>query len=381
MSDLYTALEDCLQALEAGQDLETVLRRYPELANELRPLLEASLQARTVGEFSVPREAQRRGRARLLQRAAEMRESKRTPRRVIPVFPRIAITLGLVAVLVLSSTGLVSASSGALPGDHLYPVKRTWEDVQLLFVFNQQSRDVLESKFEQERLDEIDELLAKGRSSSIAFSGLVTSQQDGQWLVSAIPVSVTSITRLPTNPVTSGVPVIVTGITRSDGSVEAKTIQLLQPGAFLPPLEPSERNERESDDSNASLPTPFIVEATSTPAPQTQRQVSKTYEFSGVIESMQGTTWSINGQSVYVDQAQIDSRVTIGSVVKFDGYYDQSGKFVVTKIQLESSGDSGSSIQKNKDSGDSGGGSHEGKSGGGGSSGGEDGGGGESGDD
>ena len=114
MSDLYTALEECLRALEAGQDMENVLRRYPELAQELRPLLEASLQARTAGQFSVPREVQRRGRARLMQRTAETREAKRTRRRMIPVFPRVAIALGLVGALVLSSTGLVSASSGAL---------------------------------------------------------------------------------------------------------------------------------------------------------------------------------------------------------------------------------------------------------------------------
>lgn len=365
MNDLYTALEECLKAIEAGRDLEEALKAYPDLEAELRPLLEAALRARTAGGFDVPNEAQRRGRARLMQRAAGLRAARRTPRRVIPVLPRIALALGLVGVLVLSSTGLVSASSGALPGDQLYPVKRTWEDVRLFFVFNQEGRDVLESKYEQERLDEIDELLARRRSSPITFSGLVTSQQDGSWLVSAIPVSVTGSTRLPAAPIPSGAPVMVRGVTSGDGSVEAQSIQLLQPGVFLPPLEPSERNEteNENDDSTGALPTPFIVTPTGTALPQSQpsRQAS-TYEFRGVVESMLGTTWTINGQAVDVQQAQVDSRVTVGSLVIFQGYYDSSGKFVVTAIQLSSSGDSNISKPKNKDqnSGDNQSGDNEG---------------------
>ncbi|MBI3739338.1 MAG: hypothetical protein HY258_09865, partial [Chloroflexi bacterium] len=168
---LYDALENSLSALEQGQELDAVLARYPDLAAELRPMLETSLHARTMSGVPVSGDVQRRGRSRLLQRAAEMREAKKSKRRIIPMFPRMALTLGLVGVLVLSSTGLVSASSGALPGDQLYPVKRTWEGVRLLFVFNPGGRDLLESQYEQERLDEIDELLAKGRSASVIFAG------------------------------------------------------------------------------------------------------------------------------------------------------------------------------------------------------------------
>ena len=356
MNKLYDALENCLQNLEQGQDLDTVLARYPKLANELRPMLEASLLARASSGRTIPSDIQRRGRARLLQHAAEMREAKRAPRRrMIPMFSRWAITFGVVGALFVSSTGLVSASSGTLPGDQLYPVKRTWEDVRLLFIFDPQGRNILESQYEQERLNEIDDLLMKGRSASITFSGLVINQQNGQWMISGIPVSVTTSTRLPAGAVSSGVPVTVIGTTRNDGTVDAQEVQLLQPGVSLPPLEPSGDNDQngETDNENHNVPIaptaanknlqttplPVIVIMPGTPAPEqpsASQQQQKGYEFSGVVESMQGNVWNINGQSVIADQAQIDGSVRVGSPVKFEGYYDLNGNFIVTKVEVKS---------------------------------------------
>lgn len=366
MNKLYDALENCLQKLEHGQDLDSVLKSYPDLAKQLRPMLEASLRARTSGGIAIPRDVQRRGRARLMQRAAEMREAKRAPRRrMIPMFSRWAITFGLAGALFLSSTGLVSASSGTLPGDQLYPVKRTWEDVRLLFMFNSQGRNVLESQYEQERLNEIDELLMKGRSVPIVFSGLVINQQNGQWMVSGIPVSVTNSTRLPASVILNGVPVTVIGTTRNDGTVDAQEVQLLQPGVSLPPLEPSGDNDQngETDNENHAtqvvptlethgvqvIPTienlnsqatsePTSVTTSSTPVPEQQSssQQQKGYEFSGVVESMQGNMWNINGQSVIADQAQVKGEVKVGSAVKFEGYYDITGSFIVTKVEVKS---------------------------------------------
>ncbi len=373
MNKLYDALENCLQNLEQGQDLDSVLARYPDLVKQLRPMLEASLRARTPSGRTIPSDVQRRGRARLMQRAAEMREAKRAPcRRMIPMFSRWAITFGVAGALFISSTGLVSASSGTLPGDQLYPVKRTWEDVRLLFVFNPQGRNVLESQYEQERLNEIDELLMKGRSASITFSGLVISQQNRQWLVSGIPVSVTNSTRLPADVISNGVPVAVIGTTRNDGIVDAQEIRLLQPGVSLPPLEPSGDNDQngETDNENHSVPVaptaanknlqttplPVIVIMPGTPAPEqpsASQQQQKGYEFSGVVESIRGNVWNINGQSVIADQAQIDGAVKVGSAVKFEGYYDATGKFIVTKVEVKSV-DNRSTIGTNNGDGGSG---------------------------
>jgi hypothetical protein len=59
---LYEALEVCLNALETGADIEAVLNLYPQLADELRPLLEASVQARSLALPAVPEAVMQRER-------------------------------------------------------------------------------------------------------------------------------------------------------------------------------------------------------------------------------------------------------------------------------------------------------------------------------
>ncbi len=358
MNNLYEALENSLQALERGESLDAVLARYPDHAGELRPLLETARRAHSLaGLFSVPGDARRRGRARVLQRAAELRAS-RIPlrRRMIPTLPRLAIALGLSGALVLTSTGLVSASSGALPGDQLYSVKRTWENLRLLFVGSAEGRDLLESQYEQERLDEIDELLLQRRAEPILFFGLVTKQMGGDWLVSGIPVAVTTATHLSPDAIADGAPVMVIGMTRSDGVVAAQEIKLLQPGVSLPPLEPSENEEKEAESASSNTAVAATPNAHASESEQPEQE-PKSYEFRGIVQSMHGDDWTINGQPVYVGQAEIKGAVRIGSAVKFEGYYRSDGTFVVTKIESES-GSSGSDGGRNG-SEDSGAGSND----------------------
>ncbi|MFN2152657.1 MAG: DUF5667 domain-containing protein [Anaerolineales bacterium] len=236
----YEALEDCLQALETGADIESVLKRYPQMADELRPILETSVQAQSLAVSSVPEDAARRGRARVLGHAAGMSAPVRRSRRSIFSFPRLAASLALALIFILSGTGLVRASNGALPGDNLYPVKRTWEDMRLLLAINPTGREELEDEFEQERLYEVDELLGEGRHETIKFAGIVTEQNGDQWLVAGIPVQITPDSQLPAEPISAGASVMVEGNTNAQGFVEAHRIEIVEPGITLPPVEPSE---------------------------------------------------------------------------------------------------------------------------------------------
>ena len=79
MNKLYEALEICLKEIEQGADVDTVLFHYPELAEELRPILEASVKAKDMAVRAPTQEMVRRNKAKLLQRAAEMREQKAAP--------------------------------------------------------------------------------------------------------------------------------------------------------------------------------------------------------------------------------------------------------------------------------------------------------------
>ena len=337
---LSDALETCLKSLEEGRTLDSALKLFPDLEAELRPILETALQARTLAVSSIPSIAQQRGRTRLLQRASELRQTKRGPstiKRRLPAFPRLAVTLGLVSVFVLSSTGLVGASSNSLPGDQLYPVKRMWESVQLSFVFNQQGRETLQSEFDQERLNEIDQLLMKNRAQQVTFSGLITKQKDGIWLVSGIRVLVTNTTRLSSTQISNDIPVTVIGTTRSDGVLEADQIRSLQPGSMLPPLGPSNNNSNSGGQKAVSTLLPIRTESPIVlQTPVAPSAAPQSFAYTGVLQKEEGMNWTINGQSVSVDQAQVTGKIDLGSVVRFEGYYSDSGSFVVTTIETES---------------------------------------------
>ena len=348
---LYEALEVCIRALETGADLESVLKLYPQLESDLRPILETMQKAQSISAPEIPSEVMRRGRARVLQHAAEMRESSaRKPKRKHFSLTRFATSMALALAFLLGGTSMVSASNGALPGDNLYPVKRSWEAVRLWFAFSPEGREKLESEYEQERLNEVDELLNEGREEVIAFYGIVTAQDGAYWLVSGVPVQLTARTQLPANPVVVGAPVTVVGRTNAQGFIEAQMVGALEAGVSLPPLQPTEF-ENESEESQQTEKDDF--EAGHDGESESDFFV---FEFSGLISSTQGTVWFINNQKVDVSTAEIKGILVVGDFVNLEGYYASDGSFIVTKIEKKSDTQKIESNQTIKDnSNDSGG--------------------------
>ena len=318
MNNIFDTLEVCLQEMENGVDMETVLARYPKLANELRPILETAAKARNMSVAEPSPEAIRRGRARVMQRAAEMRESKIAPRkRVIPAFQRLALSFSLAALLLLSSTGLLSASASALPGENLYPVKRTWEGLRLLLIFDQQARTLLEDQFEYERLLEVNELLTEGRHEVIQFAG-VFMQVNGVTYVSGVPVILPAKVQVPDN----GAPVVLTGQTNAQGVVEITSLNVLPDGSVVPVGNPIEM-ELETDSNPIDVPAPVAT-------PQY-------YAMEGVLQSVSSTTLMLNDLVVYLDNALIEGELCVGARVEVEGYFAVDGRFIVTKAEAKGS--------------------------------------------
>jgi uncharacterized membrane protein YgcG len=309
-----------------------------------------------------------------------MREAKVQPARRLWSVPlrRALVTLVVIVALFMSSTGLVRAASTTLPGDQLYPVKRTWEDVHVLFTFNVQARDALEVEHENERLNELRNLFAAGRSAQVDFSGLVTRQNADLWLVAGIPVAVSAQTTLPAAPVIVGNAIHVIGTTQKDGAVLAQRIELLPSGVPLPKVNddnPSEIEQEGPGSSNQSgedhsgkgsgSGTPTI-ESTKTPKPDDESESEssnksnpKDKSLSGVVQSINGDIVVINGQIMNINSAEISGTPQVGASAKVEGHYDANGLFIVTKIEYKNGGSSsgsgsGSDNGGSKDDGGSG---------------------------
>lgn len=358
MNNVYDALEICLQEIEKGADLETVLRLYPDLADELRPILETSVEARNMAAGDPAPDVLRRGRSRVLQQAAQMREAKaQTSRRLWSVpLRRTLVSLAVIVALFVSSTNLVRAATTTLPGDNLYPVKRTWEDVLVLFTFNMQARQLLEVEHENERLEELYELFAEGRLAKVDFAGTVTRQNGDLWLVSKVPVVISAGTDLRDQPILPGDAVRVRGVTQADGTVLAERVERLSEGTPLPVVDEDDSLENESelsgnengseeqDSDDSSGPG-----SAGTPRPAA---TSEKVSLDGVVDSISGTLVVVNGQPMNISAAEIKGTPRTGATVRVEGYYDASGLFIVTKIEFRDDGSGSGSNSNDSDDDD-----------------------------
>lgn len=269
MTRIFDALEICLQEIENGADLESVLARFPELSGDLRPILKTALASRRLSPSETPPDAIRRARARVMQKAAELREpaasrgttagKSRTP--FFPFVQRLAITFSVLALLFVASgisgIGLVNASASTLPGEQLYPFKRGWENIRLMLAIDPNARTALETQFYYERLSEVTALLAQGRVAPVEFAGIYL-QADGQVFVSGIQIVILDSTNLPVEVMQNGDAVLVFGTTAPNGTIQANAIQLLTNPTVAPP------------GTSTPLPAPTIqVTPNSTPSQPT----------------------------------------------------------------------------------------------------------------
>ncbi len=325
MTKLFDVLEICLQEMERGADINSVLTRFPEHAAELRPILQTAAKARSMTSAEPSPDVVRRSRAKVMQRAAELREAKSAPRRrVIPVFSRLAISFALTALFLASGAGLVNASASALPGVNLYPVKRGWESIRLFFIFDTQLRNMLEDEYENERLHEVNELLAEGRHEVIQFAG-VYMQVNGVDYVSGLKVILPEGMQVPAN----GDAMIVTGRTNTQGFIEISGIEMLPAGSVVPlgsPIEVEVESESESEEENANNG-------------ESEGEVDAfqpvEYELSGILQVITKDSLLVNGMPILLDQTKINGQLCIGMEVEVIGYYADDGSFIALEIEGE----------------------------------------------
>jgi hypothetical protein len=168
-------LEHCLQEVARTGDIETVLRRYPQHASQLRPLLEMAM---TVGCYYAtvpePPGGLAAGRARLLATATQQRARAQataisTRKERIQHKMKLILATRLVSAIlavVIGTTavggGAVWAASDSLPGDFIYPVKLTVENLRMDLAQTPEAQVDLALQFAEERVAEIQAMSEAG---------------------------------------------------------------------------------------------------------------------------------------------------------------------------------------------------------------------------
>jgi hypothetical protein len=153
-------LDRLLDRVIAGEDLDPL--------DDLAPLLHPARVARAAMATTVA-PAVASAHISALHRGETVRPVPDRRRRRV----RRLTAIALVGVLFVMGAGsAVAASSGALPGDRLYGVKRAVERVSLSFHRKASSRATFELGLAQKRIDEITAAVAAGKDPSAAVSGL-----------------------------------------------------------------------------------------------------------------------------------------------------------------------------------------------------------------
>jgi hypothetical protein len=266
-------LIEALDALEAGDNINAIVARYPESQAELRPIL---LTASKLASARVAHtlEGQAASRQHFLDYAAATAASPKQGPSLFLFLRRFSLAMAaLLIVFALLGTGVLFVSSEAVPGDALYGAKRFFEDTRFALTSDTSSREELQQSYEAIRVREIKTLLRMGRSEEVTFTGIIQALDGDTWQVAGIEVVIldsTSITGADSPEV--GDLARINGLT-VNGRVDAWSIVISKVGSSLPQPTPgpdSDKPATEPSPTSTATPTPTVTHtptATHTPTP------------------------------------------------------------------------------------------------------------------
>jgi hypothetical protein len=286
---LVQILDQCCELIAAGESSAACLARFPEHAAVLEPLLT------TVAGVRESRAVPARQEALALERRARFMTAAFETSRVVknrpvglwaalvlwwrqtvsgfgalfgPYGSRRALPVGLVATLAVIfllgtlTTGAVTTSARAIPGDPLYPVKTIAEHARIILARDQRTRHALENRLADEQLHGIRSVVTlQRRVDQMPFTGVTEEIGPNEWKVSGLRILIVPETVIQGVPWVGGA---VSGAVRAPGDGALVALRLaVEPGpAPVPVSSPT------SSPTGRPTSTPTV---TPTPVPTTPR--------------------------------------------------------------------------------------------------------------
>jgi hypothetical protein len=183
-------LDVCLEELKKGASLEDVLAKYPDYADEIRPLLTV---ANKISSQVKPQPSTNAAYNALVEAGKYMPKQKVFKPRfgfnwlINPQFV-LARVVAVVLVVSLLTLTVASVSANALPGHFLYPFKLATEKIKLALTINPEGDAELRLTFSESRMQE---LLAIYHKKGVVDKELINAMLDEAKLaldeISALP--------------------------------------------------------------------------------------------------------------------------------------------------------------------------------------------------
>jgi hypothetical protein len=164
-SEFENILDECLEGVIRGEDIEVCLARHPEHAAELEPLLRTALETRkAVAIGPRPEFRQRAGyEFQAAIRDTQPKGSRSFFRWQVRWMAPVALIIGLLMV----GSGTVTAASSSLPDEPLYRVKLATESIQMAFTPSALDKAELYARFTDKRVEEIIKMADKGKVEQV----------------------------------------------------------------------------------------------------------------------------------------------------------------------------------------------------------------------
>lgn len=200
MTDRFESiLDESISALQAGVPIDEILAEVPEYADELRPLLYAATVLADPNPDLAPEATKSALRDEYLKHAAELPAFsppsfnekthaifsiiRRRLNRKTVVNDLVTITITVILTISMAVIILNFLAANAIPGDLLYSVKRTSENIQLALTFDEIRRNELELEFDQRRLLEVEQLVEQNKVAVVEFKGTLETKGENLWIV------------------------------------------------------------------------------------------------------------------------------------------------------------------------------------------------------
>lgn len=171
--EFVEALNDCVERLTKGESIQGCLDLYPELADELRPLLEMSVSTMRAAESVRPDPSAKARNFERFSRAvsdAARREERPIPwwrfwksGRFAPLARPVLVGFMAIAIMLTGVGATTAVSANSVPGEPLYWVKSTRENVESRLPRSDESKANYEAKLAKARGDEMNKLIQRGR--------------------------------------------------------------------------------------------------------------------------------------------------------------------------------------------------------------------------
>ncbi|WP_376792960.1 DUF5666 domain-containing protein [Thermoflexus sp.] len=370
MAKREDVLEEALQLIRAGVPFEEVMSRYPELA----PVLRAARILEGARPPAPSMRAELSSRTAFLQRAEALRASRRQWAGILFGWVRYAPAGAAIAGLMLIFGILHALAQGSLPGDPLYGLKRMEEQVWLALTLDPVERRLVEETLAARRWEEYRTLAQRRGSGTVTWKGRIETIEETTWRIGGVVVEIFPETEI-LGPAALDQQAMVTAFLGPEGQLIATRIRVISetptPATSpMPTFGPTPMEAPGASPTRAFRPTPTpsstvlpmpttpppvatpAPSATATPAPtfEKTREPTKTptptqtpeengeetLKWEGILQSISGSTWIIDGRAVQVTaQTEIRGDPRIGDRVEVQARRQPDGTLIAERIERE----------------------------------------------